>query len=342
MQKPPYNSYDLAYEPDRQGHELEDPIVGNLAEHSSESADLHESVEQKDWYQRMLDISSLEDAGDLTILKSMHEVTKDFIFVAKLYAEVIVSEKHLPIEEKTIKPSSSHAGVAGGVKFVAGGILFKFSEDHRFPNGTYLYGGGQPDVEAAAKACGQERKSLEQVIKTRHLHGIIAPLMTTIDYRGERLSCQMLIPGISNEQSLVFGSTDAGLTIRVPDENSSILGPIRELSKVLFLAPHAVLERSSGRVMTIPMAADCEIHLVNDRLHIIDSARLLPPMAPIRKSRDVFSRLFRPEFLAWYGQALSSDAFSAFAAPHDSKAQNDIVIEATQALLKKRVSLQLR
>ena len=85
--------------------------------------DLQESIEQKDWYRRLQDIKGAA-IDDRERLKRMHLLTKDFLFVATLYAETIVAEKNLPVSEKTIKPASL-GGVAGGAKYVAGSILFK-------------------------------------------------------------------------------------------------------------------------------------------------------------------------------------------------------------------------
>ena len=70
------------------------------------------------------------------------------------------------------------------------------------------------------------------------------------------------------------------------------------------------------------------------------SARLFPPTAPdVRRPREVFFKLFRPEFLSWYARtgALSSDAFSAFAAPTEQAEQNRRVMQATQCLFRERI-----
>ncbi len=51
----------------------------------------------------------------------------DFVAAAKHYASIIVMECHLPFALRTIQPSTRMGGTAGGVKYEAGGLLFKFA-----------------------------------------------------------------------------------------------------------------------------------------------------------------------------------------------------------------------
>ena len=56
-------------------------------------------------------------------------MASDFSDAAKRYASIIISEVRLPDEAKTIKPVPTIAGLAGGKKYVAHQILFKFAVD---------------------------------------------------------------------------------------------------------------------------------------------------------------------------------------------------------------------
>ena len=107
----------------------------------------------------------------------------NFLAVAVGYAKVIVSEAGLPAAEKTIKPVAL-GGQAGGEKYVAQGILFKFATDWRG-----LYGGD----ESAAKAASHELRGLIHVhqCRVRDLH---TPLMALIDYHGHRMIAMSLVP----------------------------------------------------------------------------------------------------------------------------------------------------
>jgi hypothetical protein len=66
--------------------------------------------------------------------------------------------------------------------------------------------------------------------------------------------------------------------------------------------------------MCLPV--DIEVHQSKNDPRIIfciDTARLMPPMKATReRMRDIYSKLFRQEFLARYPVRLSSDALSGF------------------------------
>lgn len=70
------------------------------------------------------------------------------VYTAQTYGRVIISELSVPIQNKTIRPTSI-GGAAGGEKYIVNGILFKFALDF---NG--IYGGD----ENAAKAAGHDLK----------------------------------------------------------------------------------------------------------------------------------------------------------------------------------------
>ncbi len=93
---------------------------------------------------------------------SLAALAHDFVQTAQHYAAIIVSEFHLPDHRKTIKECTAMGGTAGGLKYIASGVLFKFAHDPLIGSGDnahHLYSGGPlPDTEAAAKALGQELK----------------------------------------------------------------------------------------------------------------------------------------------------------------------------------------
>lgn len=49
---------------------------------------------------------------------------EDFTGEAQAIANIIITELHLPVEQKTIKPVDA-GGIAGGVKFLVNDIFFK-------------------------------------------------------------------------------------------------------------------------------------------------------------------------------------------------------------------------
>ena len=69
-------------------------------------------------------------------------LAQDFIYTAKVYGRIIILERYLNYEAKTIKPVRM-GGQAGGEKYIINGVLFKFAVDS-----MGLYGGSD---SAAAK-----------------------------------------------------------------------------------------------------------------------------------------------------------------------------------------------
>jgi hypothetical protein len=264
----------------------------------------------------------------------MYELTRDFNECAKLYGKIIISERHLPVHLKSVRPAKL-GGIAGGQKFVVANIVFKFAQDVLLPGGEYLYGGSEPDEEAAHKAAGHERKGINCIIQ-RALEGVAVPLMTLVDFRGFRLSAQSLVP--IGPGSLVYGSEDAGRTI-LSGEGSRHLPTIRALSVALHLCEHRVQD-GTGREHALHLPVDIEVHQSKRdprTIFCIDTARLMPPMRAARdRKRDIYSKLFRQEFLARYPVRLSSDALSGFGVL-DRERHNEAVREATRVMMEKTI-----
>jgi hypothetical protein len=75
---------------------------------------------------------------------------QDFIYSARAYGKIIISEAFLPDDKKTIRPSAI-GGQAGGDKYIVHNILFKFALDRRDFYGSDAY---------AAKVAGHELQGL--------------------------------------------------------------------------------------------------------------------------------------------------------------------------------------
>eukprot|EP01125_Pyxidicula_operculata_P011063 TRINITY_DN3612_c0_g1_i6.p1 TRINITY_DN3612_c0_g1~~TRINITY_DN3612_c0_g1_i6.p1 ORF type:complete len:233 (+),score=33.32 TRINITY_DN3612_c0_g1_i6:38-700(+) len=136
---------------------------------------LNESVES-------IETNSFEMVAYYTEVLSL---AKDFVNVAQMYGKIIISERFLSNSEKTIQPSDSIGGLAGGSKYVKQGILFKFVCDDKG-----IYGG---DDGASMKVGGHELKGMiaYQQAEVPELH---LPLMALIDYRGFRVVAISMLP----------------------------------------------------------------------------------------------------------------------------------------------------
>ena len=63
---------------------------------------------------------------------------QDFIYSARAYGKIIISEAFLPDDQKTIRPSLV-GGQAGGDKYIVHNILFKFAVDSKKFYGSDAY-----------------------------------------------------------------------------------------------------------------------------------------------------------------------------------------------------------
>ena len=109
----------------------------------------------------------MEKVNDETVLEQedafekLAQISRDFRAAAILYGQIIINERFLPNDRKTIKPEAV-GGIAGGDKYLVpnAGILFKF------PNDNYgIYGG---EEEECMKAASRELTSLVACWRTIH------------------------------------------------------------------------------------------------------------------------------------------------------------------------------
>ena len=76
-------------------------------------------------------IDQTQEGDDYTISEtdlSLSDLAKEFEHLSTLYGKVIISERNLPIKERTFKPIGG-LGIAGGDKYIVGKIFFKFALD---------------------------------------------------------------------------------------------------------------------------------------------------------------------------------------------------------------------
>lgn len=126
--------------------------------------------------------------------------------MAEAYGKIIISEKALPVAQKTIKPSSV-GGIAGGEKYIVNGILFKFAAG---ASSLAIYG----NEENAQKVASHELRGLNEFYLSG-VEGLSYPMMALVNYLGYCLIAISLIP-ISGF-SLVYGSNDGGKTMHFDD-----------------------------------------------------------------------------------------------------------------------------
>ena len=262
----------------------------------------------RDWNEEFQSLLSTV-SDDETVLDNQHsfeqlsELAADFAFTARAIGRIIISEKYLSKDEKTI-PLAQIGGIAGGEKYMSHNILFKFQNDY-----MNLYGGD----EHAAAAGNHELVGLSayyRVISTLRGVGIHVPLACLIDYRGFRLWAVSRLPISSH--TLILGSNDGGSHIVNLDPNvSRSMGLI---AQHLNLKPHYVQDKS-GKHTLLYGPFDIEGHRGTDgRVYLIDFHRVFPPeptqaSAHLQLRNAHLHRLLRPELVRSNEKALSSDAY---------------------------------
>ncbi|KAL6070346.1 Clu domain-containing protein [Balamuthia mandrillaris] len=274
----------------------------------------------KNWnerFQRILDMP--EDNAESFLLKheQLRSLAHDFETTAKRYGKLIIAETFLGDKEKTIRPSSSIGGQAGGQKFLYHGILFKYALDWQ-----NIYGGD----DNAMKAAGHELKGLINMYSVR-AKGVCFPLMALVDYRGFRLIALSKLP--IGDETVIYGSGDGGRAVHNSDV--SFASKMQFIGQQLNLKEHMAGFRTYRNLF---FPCDIEGHRGTDnRYYVVDFARVFPPEPPLAglKSAYLF-RLLRPELVKGNKQPLSSDAFSNFGR-HQKEVNNAEVTEAYRRLI---------
>ena len=254
-----------------------------------------------------------EPAPLLQCCDDIERVVRDFMETARMYGRLIISEMHLPLERKTIRPLKM-GGVLGGAKFVVRGVLFKIPQADAFAS--------YPDpIYIANKIQGHELKGLKAYFGwffNRGSVGLVSfPLTAVIDYKGHRITAMTQLP-IKGKETLVYGSDNAGGECDVMNSVPEWSAFIREASVGLNLKPHfAVNGRSSGDEIEIASCVDLEGHKGLDRrYYLLDFSRTFPCVYKDTSAAYdkfwPFYHMMRPEFVKQWNRPLSADAYSNF------------------------------
>ncbi len=251
------------------------------------------------------------------LYEEVHTISQDFVEMAKFYGHIIISELHLPVERKTIKPWEGSGGVLGGQKFLVHNILFKCPDAKVFAE--------YPDaLWASMKVAGHELKGM-QCLASYFLDkgsvGAHLPLTALIDSRGHRLLATSVLP-ISNA-TLVYGSDNAAFDCNVAHSDPTLRVIVTEACLQLGLKMHSVVNgyspdsRTQVGEVDIASPIDLEGHKgLDGRYYLVDCSRLMPPMCRAEtafhdKYWPYYSAM-RPEFVTSYAESLNPDAFSQF------------------------------
>ncbi|GAB5367692.1 hypothetical protein AAMO2058_001252700 [Amorphochlora amoebiformis] len=267
--------------------------------------------------------------------EKMQNYIIDFI---KPFLRFAVEEYHLPPPLRRSPMPCNLGGLAGGDKYLINGMLLKFAIDSHGIFGS--------DEDAAKVAWNETR--MNHLVAGEDLERLHVPVTFTFRLNGFTIVATALAP-IQGDDSLIYGTPDAGKTIRNTDPLFESL--VSDLANTFHLAKHPVAPiggkkkprktRGEDKISDVKseekkekekkqkekkevlkeevdlwLAADIEGHqsLADGRYYLIDLARFLPPVPPRPGARaDHLVRLFRPEFMRKETPVpLSADVFSGF------------------------------
>mmetsp|Transcript_25703 Transcript_25703/g.41443 ORF Transcript_25703/g.41443 Transcript_25703/m.41443 type:complete len:1038 (-) Transcript_25703:3169-6282(-) len=245
------------------------------------------------------------DNGTEELFSKLSRLISDFQYAALTYGKIIISEKHLDVAEKSIKPQDHLGGYAGGEKFVVSNIFFRLPVDQ-----YNLYGG----EDFAAKEANHQLKGLTALYNADI--ELSLPLLAVIHYQGYKLVAMSVLP-IQGQRTLCYGSSD-GLRDGLKADRS-VLSLMDRTAQQLNLRKHPVQAGQNGETQWTSMPCDMEVHKVavnenETRWYALDFGRLFPPMPDnyrTLKGSHLFY-LMRPEFVMGHHTSLSSDAYTRF------------------------------
>lgn len=243
--------------------------------------------------------------------------------------KLIVAEHSWPAHRKTIVPTYV-SGDAGGEKYTAHDIFFKFARDVRIA-GKWVYGGTSPSFLGAAKNAGQEGVASNVLANYSFVEEFQVPLTMTIDYRGFRVTAKALIP--RKNHTLVYGSEDGGKIFVNYDKRVEKF--VTQFGLDYHLRPHMVTSQQRVSVCGDIEIHRCPVSSEKSIYYCLDLARLFPPTCERKTQLRIYFENFRPEFCKQQEYYLSTDAFTGFQHNDpDMTSMNQDIVKATIYLKK--------
>lgn len=230
-----------------------------------------------------------------TALKYAKPVTLEHIRKSKdliISTNVSIPNANVPLVTDTKVEDGKKeklGGIAGGEKEIHENIVFKIPVKRKMYE-TFDY---------AMKAATLELQGFNTLVNLG-IRDVYFPLAAVIDCFGYRVNANARLP--INNDTLIYGSSDAGGTIIISDEGEDIM---RKVCDLLNLRSHTISGFSKKEERTFYGPFDIEVHLgFDNKFYIIDPARIMPSeiinndankKGGIKGSTFVY--LYRPEFI---------------------------------------------
>ena len=241
-----------------------------------------------DWNEAMQQTKALPTTNFLQRIqrdKQMANVYHEFVEAAVAGARAAIAGAFQPLNPT--EPKSQHA-------FVYNNIFFSFTCDREYRQDLSL------------EACASHVSVSHDIRAITFLNALDIPELHTIptvvvDYRGYRVLCQAIFPGILNqapEISARYGSLDDGKTIKTDPEFHSL---ITNMAEKLHLSPSELTDKD-GQTHLIAGGYDLKGMLGSDkRKYILENARITPRDAN-KQGPEFALCLLRPELVEHFQQ----------------------------------------
>ena len=246
--------------------------------------------EMRDWNEELQLVRALPEAHPIQRInkeKTVSKVYEEFVEAAIQGARAVVAGAYQPLNATETTRNKQI--------FIHNNIFYSFTEDR-----GYVQDAGiefcPSDILAAhdVRAC--------KMLTSMNVEGLHTIGTIVVDYRGFRLLCQSVLPGIMHsaaEQNAKYGSMDEGQVIHSEPEFHTIAQAIADR---MHLTESQVLD-SQGKVHTLALGYDVKGLVGSDnRNYFLENARIFPRDS--NKIGDEYALcLVRPELIEHFQQA---------------------------------------
>jgi protein TIF31 len=246
--------------------------------------------ELRDWNEELQLVRSLPDAHPVQRInkeKTVAKVYGEFVEAAIQGARAVVAGAFQPLNpNETCRTKQI---------FIHNNIFFSFTEDREYAQ------------DAGLEVCPSDILASHDLRACRILDSMDIPDLHTIgtaivDYRGFRLLCQSVLPGIMNssaEQNAKYGSMDECLVVHSDPEFHTLAKAVAER---MHLSESKVVD-AQGQAFDIALGYDVKGLLGSDcRKYFLENARIVPRDSNRLGEENVLC-LVRPELLEHFQQA---------------------------------------
>ena len=241
-----------------------------------------------DWNEALQQCKSLPATGFLQRIqrdKQLAQVYSEFLEAAIAGAKGVIMGSFLPLNPND--PKSLQV-------YVNSHIFFSYTEDKEYQQET----GGE--ACATHISTSHDIRAIN-ILNSMAIEGLHTIATATVDYRGHRVLCQSILPGILSqtpETSTKYGSLDDGLTYASDPDFHTLVCTVAER---LHLSSSVLLDKEGAR-HTLAAGYDLKGMVGSDkRKYLLENARITPRDA--NKEGSEFSLcLLRPELVEHFQQ----------------------------------------